>query len=182
MEMSSAKCRLFGIGLTASLVDMIWIRCKYYALCCCVFKIVVLYVTGRFVLYCSGAPMRLRSLFRNYSVEAFYNDVPECVGKKTFRKTREIHNFSMMFSSKVSLCLEGYFHKRCIPVPGVILSCCKYALDLCFITSYSMIAQNLVNTCISDRGLLSVSCPMAQGTLLWYLSLFADLTHPEMHS
>ena len=28
--------------------------------------------------------MTLRSPFRNYSVEAFYNDVPECVGVKTF--------------------------------------------------------------------------------------------------
>ena len=30
--------------------------------------------------------MTLRSPFRNYSVEAFYKDVPECVGMKTFRK------------------------------------------------------------------------------------------------
>ena len=54
--------------------------------------------------------MRLHSPFRNCSVEAFYNDVHECVGIKTFRKTREIHNFSMTFSSIASLCLEGYFH------------------------------------------------------------------------
>ena len=34
IEMSSAKCRLFGLGLSAWLVDMIWRRCRYYALCC----------------------------------------------------------------------------------------------------------------------------------------------------
>ena len=71
---------------SAWLLDMVWRRCKYYALCCCVFKIVVLYVKRWFVLYCSRARMTLRSPFRNYSGEAFYNDVPECVGMKTFRK------------------------------------------------------------------------------------------------
>ena len=39
--------------------------------------------------------MRFRSPFRNCSIEAFYNDAPECVGMKTSRKTCEIHNFSM---------------------------------------------------------------------------------------
>ena len=60
--------------------------------------------------------------FRNYSVEAFYADVPECVGTKTSRKTREIHSFSMTFSLHDFLCMEGNFHKRCILTPKVILS------------------------------------------------------------
>ena len=38
-EMSS-----LGLGLSAWLVYMIWRRCKYYALCFCMFKIVVLHV------------------------------------------------------------------------------------------------------------------------------------------
>ena len=42
---------------------------------------------GEFVLYCSQARMTLRSPFRNYSVEAFYNDVPECVGMKNVKYT-----------------------------------------------------------------------------------------------
>ena len=96
---------------SAWLVDMIWRSCKYYALCCCVFKIVVLYVKMQFVLYCYRARMTLHSPFRNYPVEAFYNDIPECVGMKTFRKKREIHNFSITFSSDASFCLEGYFMK-----------------------------------------------------------------------
>ena len=51
------------------------------------------------MLYRSPAGMRLRCPFRNHSVEAFYNDVPECVEMKTLEKTREIHSFSMTFSS-----------------------------------------------------------------------------------
>ena len=66
---------------------------------------------------CSRARMRLRSPFRNYSVEAFYDDVPECVGMKTSRKTREIHSFSMTFSSDDFLGLQGYFHKKVHPNP-----------------------------------------------------------------
>ena len=146
MKISSAKGRLFGLGLSARLVDMIWRRCKYYAICCFVFKIVVLYVKRRFVLYCSRARIRLRSPFRNYSVEAFYNDVPECVGMKAFSITREIHSFPMTFSSDVFLWWEGYFHKRCILTPEAFLSYSKHAFDLCFITSYTMIRQNLMNT------------------------------------
>ena len=68
-----------------------------------------------------------------------YNDVPGCVGMKTFRKPREIHNFSMTFSSDASFCLEGNLHKKCIPARGGILLYRKHALDLRFITSYSMI-------------------------------------------
>ena len=74
------------------------------------------------MLYCSRARMRLRSPSRNHSVESFYNDVPDCVGMKTSRKACEIHSFSMTFSSDDFLCLEGYFHKRCILTPEVIIS------------------------------------------------------------
>ena len=56
--------------------------------------------------------MRLRPPYRIYSVATFYNGVPECVGMKTFRKTREIHNFSITFSSDTFRFLEGYFQKR----------------------------------------------------------------------
>ena len=105
-KMSSAKCRLFGLGLSIWLVDMIWGRCEYYAFCCCVFKLVVLYVKRRFVLYCSRARMRLCSPFRNYSV-----DVPECVGMKTFRKTHETHSFSMPFRQMVSFVWKAIFIK-----------------------------------------------------------------------
>ena len=149
-------------------------RCKYYALCCSVFTIVVMHVKRRFVLYCSRARMRLRS--RNYSVEAFYNDVPECVEMKTFRKTREIHSFSVTISSDTFLCLEGYFHKKVPPNPEVILSYSKHALDLCFITSYTMIRPES-DEHIFDCGLLSVWCLIARGAILWYLSTFANLTH-----
>ena len=72
--------------------------------------------------YRSRARIGLRSPFRNYSVEAFYDDVPECVGMKTFRKTHEIHSSSMTFSSDAFLCLKSYFHKRCILTPKVISS------------------------------------------------------------
>ena len=112
----------FGLDLSAWLVDMIWRRCKYNAPCCCVFKIVVVCVKRRCLLYCSQARMRLRSPLCNYSVEALHNDVPGCVGMKTSRKTREIRSFSMTFSSDDFLCLEGYFQKRCILTPEVILS------------------------------------------------------------
>ena len=151
----------------------------FHALRCCVFKIVVLYVKGRFMLYCSQARMRLRSPFCNYSVEAFYNDVHECVGMKNFRKTREIHSFSMTFSSDAFLCWVGYFHKRCILTPEVILSYSKHALGLCFITSYTMIRPES-DEHISGCGLLSVSCPIAQGTILWYSTIFTNRTYPEM--
>ena len=153
---------------------MIWRRCKYYALCCCVFKVVVLYVKRRFVLYFLRERMRLCSPFRNYSVEA-----PECAGMKNFRKIHEIHSFSMTFSSDAFLCLEGYFHKRCILTTEVILSYSKHALDLCFIPSYTMISPES-DELISDCGLLSVPCPLAGWTILWYSSIFADLTNPEM--
>ena len=83
---------------------------------------------------------------------------------KTFRKTRKIHNFSMTFSSNASLCLEGYFHKRWIPAPEGISSYRKHALDLCFVTSYSMI-RNESGEHISDCGLLSMSCPKPKGPL-----------------
>ena len=82
----------------------------------------LLYSMLRGDLYCSRARVRLCSPFRNYSVESFYNDVPECIGMKTFRKAREIHSFSMTFSSDAFLFLEGYFHKRCILTSKVILS------------------------------------------------------------
>ena len=72
--------------------------------------------------------MKLRSPFRNYSVEAFYNDVPESVWMETSSKTREIHTFSMTFSSDDFLRAES--EER-----------------------------------ISDCGLLSVSCPIAQGAI-----------------
>ena len=120
------------------------------------------------MLCCSRARMRLRSPFRNYSVEAFYNDVPECVGMKTSRKTREIHSFSMTFSSHDFLGLQGYIHKRCILTPEVILSLSKHALDLCFITSHTMIRAES-DEHISDCGLLSVSCPIAQFMVFIYI-------------
>ena len=72
--------------------------------------------------YRSRARMRLRSPFLHYSVEAFYNDVPKCVGMKTFRKTHEIHSFSITFSSDAFRCLKSYFYKRCILAPKVISS------------------------------------------------------------
>ena len=97
---------------------------------------------------------------------------------KPFEKTHVIHNIYMTFSSDASLCLEGFFHKRCIAAPRVILSFCKHASDLCFITSYFMMPES--GEQVSGCGLLSVSCPIAQGTFLWYLPIFADLTHPEM--
>ena len=52
----------------------------------------------------------------------FINDVPECIGMKTYRKACEIHSFSMTFSSDAFPFLEGYFHKRCILTCKVILS------------------------------------------------------------
>ena len=110
---------------------MIWRR-KYHAPCCCVFKIVVLCVKRRCVLYCSRARMRLRSPLCNYSVEAFHNDVPGCVGKKTSRKTREIHSFSMTFSSDDFLCLEGYFQKKVHPNPWSYLIVIKICLRFMF--------------------------------------------------
>ena len=130
------------------------------------------------MLYSSQARMRSRSSFRNYSVEAFYNDVPECVGMKTSRKTREIHSFSLTFSSDDFLCLEGYFHKRCILTHAAILSWYKHALGLCFITSYTMIRAES-DEHISDSGLLSLSCPIAQGTNLWYSSIYSPTLHTQ---
>ena len=123
MKMSSVKCRLFRLGLSAWLVDMI-------------------YVKRRFVLYRSRTRMKLRSSIRNYSVEAFYNDVPECVGMKTSCKTREIHSFSMTFSSDDFLRAESDEH-------------------------------------ISDCGLLSVLCPIAQGTNLWYSTIYSPTLHTQ---
>ena len=70
LNMSSAKWRPSCLGLSV-LIDMIWRRWKYYALCWCVFKMIALYVKRRFVLYCSRARMRLRSPYHNYSVVTF---------------------------------------------------------------------------------------------------------------
>ena len=146
------------------LFDIIYRHCKYYALCCCVFKIVVLYVKRWFVLYCSRARVRLSSPFRYYLVESLYNDVPECIGMKTFRKAREIHSFSMTFSSDAFLFLEGYFNKRCILTCKVILS-------------YSCLGFMLYNLVYHDTPRIWWThiwlCPIAQGTNLWYSSTFA---------
>ena len=111
----SDVCEMSALWLGLSVQCLIsWYdlkTCKYYALCCCVFKIAVLYVKRRFVLYCSRARVRLCSPFRNYSVEAFYNDVPECIGMKAFRKACEIHSFSMTFSSNAFLFWKAIFIK-----------------------------------------------------------------------
>ena len=93
------------------------------------------YVKRLSVLYCSGVRMKIPFPYRDYSAEAFYNDVSECSGVGTLRKPREIQHFSL----GVSICLDGYFHKRCIPAPGVTSLYCKHALSLCFIKSYPMI-------------------------------------------
>ena len=37
--------------------------------------------------------MRLYSPFRNCSVEAFYNDVPECVGMKTLKSYCSVEGY-----------------------------------------------------------------------------------------
>ena len=42
--------------------------------------------------------------------------------RRLWKKTREIHSFSMTFSLDDFLCLEGNLHKRCILTPKVILS------------------------------------------------------------
>ena len=109
------KCRLRNVGSlgSASVSDsLIWSGDVVNIMhCCCVFKIVVLYFKRRLVLYRSRARMRLRSPFRNYSVEAFYNDVPECVGMKTFRKTHEIHSSSMIFRQMLSFVWKAIFIK-----------------------------------------------------------------------
>ena len=99
--------------------------------------------------------MRLRSPYRNYSVDAFHIDVPEFVGMKTFRKSREISNFSMTFSSDAFRCLEGFVIKD--EFQPLVLSYRKHALNSCFITSYSMIRSESGGH-IYDGGLLSVSC------------------------
>ena len=70
------------------------------------------------MLYRSRARMKLRSSIRNYSVEAFYNDVPECVGMKTSCKTREIHSFSMTFRQMISCAqnrMNTYLIVACSP-------------------------------------------------------------------
>ena len=69
----------------------------------------------------------------------------------------------MTFSSNASLCLEGYFHKRCIPATEGISLYRKHALDLYFVTSYSMIRRESGEH-ISDCGLLSMSCPKHKGS------------------
>ena len=98
------------------------------------------------------------------------------LGWKPLEKS-EIHNFSMTFSSDASFCFEGYFHKRCIPAPEGILFYRKHALDLCFITSCSMIRPESGEH-ISDCGLLSMSCPIAQRTILWYI-LYSPTFHTQ---
>ena len=122
--------------------------------------------------------MRLRSPFRNYSVEAFYSDVPDCVGMKTFRKTHEIHSFSMIFSSDAFYCLKSYFHKRSIITTKVISSYSCFGFMFHDLVYHD--TPRIWWTHISNCGLLSVSCPIAQGTFLWYSSIFANITHPEM--
>ena len=116
---------------SAWLVEMIWRHCQYYALCCCVFKIVLLYVKRRFVLYCSRARMTLRNPFVIIQLKPFIMMFLNVSGWKPLEKNREILNFSMTLSSDASFCLEGYFHKRCIPAPEDILLYRKHALDLC---------------------------------------------------
>ena len=109
------KCRLRNVGSlgSASVSDsLIWSGNVVNIMhCCCVFKIVVLYFKRRLVLYRSQARMRLRSPFRNYSVEAFYNDVPEYVGMKTLRKTHIIHSSSMTFRQMLSFVWKAIFIK-----------------------------------------------------------------------
>ena len=92
------------------------------------------------------------------------------LGWKPLEKKREIHNFSITFSSDASFCLEGYFMK------GILLYR-KHALDLCFVTSYSMIRPECGEH-ISDCGLLSMSCPIAQGAILWYI-LYSPTFHTQ---
>ena len=137
---------------------------------------VLLYVKRRFVLYCSRARMTLRYPFVIIQLKPFIMMSLNVLGCKPLEKS-EIHNFSMTLSSDASLCLEGYFHKRCIPAPDDILLYRKHALDLCFITSYSMVRTESSEH-ISDCGLLLMSRPIAQGTSLWYI-LYSPTFHTQ---
>ena len=57
--------------------------------------------------------MSLRLPYRDYSIEAFHDDVCLCVGVKTFNETREVHNLSVTFSS------DGFFAWPAIFIWGI---------------------------------------------------------------
>ena len=87
----------------------------------------------------------------------------EPLEKKTWN-TQFFHDFFV----RCFLLFGRIFHERCIPAPEGILLYHKHALDLCFITSYSMIRPESGEH-ISACGLLSMSCPITQGAILWYI-------------
>ena len=83
----------------------------------------------------------------------------------------------MIFRPVFSFVWEAIFVK--VASYPLKLSYRTHPLELCFKPSYTMIRQES-DEHVSDCGLLSVSCPIAQGTILWCSSIFANLTHTEM--
>ena len=150
---------------------MIWRRCEYYMH----FVVVcskLLYCMLRDGLWCIAHEHEWKWHYVLHFViiqlKPFIMMSLNVLGWKPLEKKSEIHNFSMTFSSDASFCLEGYFHQRCIPAPEGILLYRKHALDSCFITSYSMIRPESGEH-LPDCGLPSMSCPIAQGIILWYI-------------
>ena len=82
-----------------------------------------------------------------------------------------------LFRRMLPIVWKDILHKMCIPAPEGILLYRKHVLDLCFITSYSMIRPESGEH-ISDCSLLSTSCPIAQGTSLWYI-LYLPTFHTQ---